>query len=355
MKKKELINLIKDKADQVEIKNLSFEILSKVESQQNQKMNEEIEPTKHALNLKGFLFPSLSTVLAVFLFFFAFGLFSTPMNVDAYSESIALSTLSSVTKIETNKALLDEGFTGILLANEDIDPAKIETEIPKLETFFTWAEQLLVSDDSLSLNLLPSTKSGYQYQLTFETNDLLDDITVYEIYFNQSIKKQQRTMTLEGLIISNDLTYDFLASVYDKKGEITVIIKDDEGYEIELMTSIRDSEKSYKFKEKYQGEIKEEVTFKWMNEGLNKEINMEFSGRAIRGNYQFRYEQAMMRVNYQINNQTSEQGEMDIEVIQNEQGNFYGITIRVTGRPEISYGNVQRGRGRPDNPGNGRN
>ncbi len=341
MKKKELINLIKDKADHVEIRNMSSEILSKVGKAQF----EEIKQPKTEFNVRKWLFPSLSAILAVFMFFFVFGLFSTPINVDAYNETIALSTLSSITMIENNPEMKSDELTGVLLSNDGTEPSEIESEIPTLESFFTWAEQLLASDASLSIRKEKSPLVDYQYQLIFETNDLLNEQIQYGVYFNESIQKRTRTFTLEGLIISNDIPYQFMATADDQKGEMTVIITNREGAEIEVTSSIKDSDQTFRYKQKFQGEIQEEVEFKWIREGLDKRIDMAFSGRATRGNYQIRLEQNMMRIEYRIENQTTEEGELDVEIIESPEGNFYGITVRVNGRPEFSYGNVNRGRG----------
>ncbi|MBN2268561.1 MAG: hypothetical protein V3569_03130 [Acholeplasmataceae bacterium] len=348
MKKKELINLIKDKADHIEIRNMSSEILSKVGKAQF----EEIKQPKIELNLKKWLFPSLSAVLAVFMFFFVFGLFSTPINVDAYNETIALSTLSSVTMIENNPEMKSNELTGVLLVDDGTEASEIESEIPTLETFFTWAEQLLASDESLSILKEKSPLADYQYQLIFETSDLLNEQLQYGVYFNESIQKRTRTFTLEGLIISNDIPYLFTATADDNKGEMTVMISDREGVEIEVTSSIKDSDQAFLYRQKFQGEIKEEVEFKWIREGLDKRIDMAFSGRTTRGNYQIRLEQNMMRIEYRIENDTTEEGELDVEIIENEEGNYYGITVRVAGRPAFTYGNVERGR---PNAGFGRN
>lgn len=352
MKNKELIKLIKEKASHIEIKNMSSEILSKVDKHAPYETIEPSKPRVFDFSLRKLLMPSLSAVLAVFVFFFVFGLFNTSVNVVAYNETIALSTLSSVTMIESKTETIDQTFTGVLLANDMMDPAKVESEIPKLETFFTWAEQLLVSDGSLLIHQEKSLLIGYQYQLTFQTNDLLDEVMDYEIYFNESVNKYKRTFILDGIIIAHEISYGFNAVANDRKGSITVTIKDDEGYEIEVTSFIKDYEQTYNYQQKYQGEIQEEVEFKWIREGSGKRIEMAFSGRSTNGNYQIRLEQHMMKIQYKIDNKTSEEGELDVEVIESEEGNFYGITVRVNGRKEFTYGNVARRRG---NPGNGRN
>jgi hypothetical protein len=254
--------------------------------------------------------------------------------------------------IETKTAVTSDTFTGILLENGPTEPSEVELEIPQLEKFFTWAEQLLVTDASLSIKKEKSLLMGYQYQLLFETTDLLDELMQYEVYFNESIHKRTRTFTLDGLIISNDVAYQFMATADDKEGEITVIITDDQGYEVEVTTSINALDQTYLYKQKYQGQLQEEVEFKWIHEGSIKRVEMNFSGRTTKGNYQISLEQYMMRIQYRIDNDTTEEGELDVELIESEEGNFYGITVRVNGRPEFTYGNVARRRG---NPGNGRN
>ena len=352
MKKKDVINLIKEKAEKIEIKDFSAEILSRVKKESYMEEIEEVKQPKLSWNLRKWLLPSLSSVLAVFMFFLVFGLFSTPVDVYAYHETVALSTLSSVSMIESKADTIDQGFTGILLANDGEDPAKVESEIPNLETFFGWAEQLLSSDESLLLKQETSDLIGYQYKLSFETHDLLDDSIEYDIYFNQQIKKYGRTFSLDGIVMTDDQSFDFYAVANDRSGDIKVTIKDQNGYEIEVNSSIKASEQVYRYQQKFQGSLEEEVEFKWINEGLSKRIEMAFSGRNTKGNYQIHLEQHMMRIQYRIDNQTSEEGELDVEIIQNQEGNFYGITVRVNGRPEFTYGNVRRPRG---NPGNGRN
>ena len=138
--------------------------------------------------------------------------------------------------------------------------------------------------------------------------------------------------------------------VDDKNGEMVVTITDDQGYEIEVTSSIKDINQAYRYKQKYQGVIQEEVEFKWISEGLTKRIEMSFSGRATKGEYQISLDQQMMRIQYRIDNQVTEEGELDVEIIESEQGNFYGITVRVNGQPPFAYGNVERPRGNPRNP-----
>ena len=352
MKKKELLQFIKEKADHIEIKDMSSEILSKVN---HNKTLEKVEPTRRSIfdfNLRKILLPALSTVLAVFMFFFVFGLFSTPINVSAYDQTIALSTLSSVTMIETQIEDLNQGYTGTFLSNGDEEPAKIEAEIDELERFFTWAEQLLMTGENLLIEKGQSSMMGYQYQMIFETTDLLDDMMEYTIHFNESINQNKKTFSLEGNIVAQDKSYEFVANANDRIGKITVTIKDDQGYEVELTSSIKDLDQPYIYRQRYQGELEEEVEFKWHHQGSNRSIEMAFSGRKIKGNYDIKLEDKMMRIQYRINQDTLEEGEIDVEVIKNEQGNFYGITIRVNGRPEFTKDNIPRHRG---NPANGRN
>jgi hypothetical protein len=322
MNKKNLITLIKNKADEKEIPNFSAQIIEKVENQ-NVFVKEEVSVVKTPHRYKP-LFASLTTVFGLLLLFLAFSVVRSN-NVDLFadsnfSDSVILSTIATVNYVEQTEVLaLDDSYT-ILLANEQTDDL-VEDQIDDVIIYASFMEVLLNNGDDYQKEMESSDVDGYKKMITYRLNNLLDEEVLYQLYYNESINLNKNTYQVEGLLTYGNRDYQInIEGSFDEK-QYTLTYQYNTQDRININYQV-------------QNQTQKLSLMMFKNNVLDQEVEIEYddyetatltymSGQT-KGTYQFAIETREnikgMRVNYIIGQ--SDSGFIDFNISDSNERNY---------------------------------
>lgn len=349
MNKKDLIALIKTKADEKEIPDFSAQIIEKIENQ-NVFVKEEIPVIKKSHRFKP-LYASLTTVFGLFLLFLAFSVVRSN-NVDLFadsnfSDSVIVSAITTVNYVEQSELLaLDDSYT-ILLAGEETDDL-VEDQIDDVVTYANIMEVLLINGDDYQKEIEASDLDGYEKMITYRLHNLLDEEMTYQLYYNEDINMNKNTYQVEGLFKYGNNDYEIsINGSFDEK-QYTLTHQQNEQDYININYQVQN------LNQKLSVMI-------YKNNILNQEIEIEYDDylsatlRYIKGTtkgvYQFEIETRDnikgMKVNYRIG--LTDEGSIDFDLSTDDQRGYI-LNIRPDSRPSFIIEKDRPGRTN-QNPG----
>ncbi len=357
MRKKELLNLIKTKAAEVEIKDLSQSILEKVRllPQEQPVIQEPIQ--RRRLSFKPIYLSALSIATAVFAFLLI------------YSPSAPLPTISDVNSVMAFSAVSASSIAEYsidLLSNEDSvslssgyfaldtsDTPLIDGELDTISTYLGMMERILNSDGNFDYTFSASGSNGYQYQLTFTTKDLMDVESTYTLMYNRVDDQENHIYTINGVLNFGDMTYMISGSsdITDPHLFQFRIAVDQNNY-IDVNYEIDDAVNRYQLSITENAVTVQAVNLEVKEMNQVRTVMMDFVQGNATGSYSFQIENVdsvrTMRIAYYIYNQISETGKIDVTVSQSGTETTYVITVTPKGRTPFV---ITPSRGRPSNAG----
>lgn len=335
MNKKNLIALIKTKADEKQIPNFSAQIIEKVENQ-NVFVKQEVSVIKKSHRLKP-LYASLTTVFGLLILFLAFSVVRTN-NVDLFadsnfSDSVLLSTVATVNYIDQTEVLALEDRYTILIADEQNDDI-VEDQIDDVITYAGFMEVLLNNGDEYQKEIEKSDIDGYKKMITYRLNNLLDEEINYQLYYNESINLNKNTYQVEGLLKYGDNDYQI-----EIEGSF-----DERQYTLTYQHSVQDYI-DINYQVENQNQKLSIMIYK--NNMLDQEIAIEYDDYETatlsymkgqtKGVYEFSIQTSDsikgMKVNYSIG--TSDSGSIDLNLSDDDQNN-YVLNIKPDNRASFS-------------------
>ncbi|TVP85881.1 MAG: hypothetical protein EA375_02705 [Acholeplasmataceae bacterium] len=353
MKRKDLIQLIQNKADDVVIKDLSKDILARHRQQPHPAA--PVMLPRPRLRMKPILsLGLLAAVITLFLVLFYPGQDTSPtfQNVD---EAIVMSAFSAVT-------LADHAFAEALSINNRLEhneaDSLVEHEIEHLLIYLELIERIFGTPaDLMRTRIEPDDTHDFSHHIRFASNSLLDEATQYDIRFNRLPDGDMPDeFTLSGELSINDRLFAIegqsrwvmdryvlhIGLIIDDDNRIDVTHQEEDGDTIENISITR------------QGNIIQSLYLKHVVDQDTREIFLHLETGLGRGTYRFTSgadnDQPLLQVHYAIlRNGDRETGNIRIELITDPGSDAaYRFAIRPQGLPEII---IERGRGRIDPPG----
>jgi hypothetical protein len=355
MNKKDLIALIKDKADEKQIPNFSAQIIEKIENQ-NVFVKEEVSVIKKSHRYRP-LYASLTTVFGLFLLFLAFSV-ARSSNVDLFSDSnfsdsVVLSAITTVNYVEQTERLTYNESYNILLADEQTDDF-IEGQIDDVITYASIMEVLLNNGDEYQKDIQTSDIDGYEKVITYRLNNLLDEEFEYQLYYNESINLNKNTYQVEGLFKYGINDYQIsIEGSFDEK-QYTLTYQQSESNYINVKYQVQDQNQKLSIRVYKNNGLDQEVEINYNN---YESATLKYINGQTKGEYQFEIETRNfvkgMKVNYSIG--LTDRGSIDLDLSEDDPRGYI-LNIKPDNRPSFIIEKDRPGQIN-ENPGhkNGRN
>ncbi|BCR36424.1 hypothetical protein [Mariniplasma anaerobium] len=322
MNKKNLITLIKTKADEKQIPNFSAQIIEKVENQ-NVFVKQEVSIIKKTNRFKP-LYASLTTVFGLLILFLAFSVVRSN-NVDLFadsnfSDSVVLSTIATVNYIEQTEVLaLDDSYT-ILLADEQTDDL-IEGQIDDVVSYAKFMEVLLNNGDDYQKEIEKSDIDGYEKMITYKLNNLSDEEMIYQLYYNEGINLNKNTYQVEGLLKYGDNDYQIaIEGSFDEK-QYTLTYQHSEQNYIDVNYQVENQNQKLSIMVYKNNVLDQEVAIEYDD---YESATLSYMKGQTKGTYQFEIETSDntkgMKVNYSIG--TSDSGSIEFGLSDDDQKGY---------------------------------
>ncbi|PKK93778.1 MAG: hypothetical protein CVV61_02905 [Tenericutes bacterium HGW-Tenericutes-6] len=339
MKKKDLIQFIKTKADEVQIKDQSNLILERIKNlPQNEK--QFMQTPKKVWQLKPILLGSLSLMTTLIMAILFASTFQprpiTPIDIEleTYEDAIVLSSVSTASLSGLLETELSLNMYAMMHESED---PMVSDEIDALSKYLDMMEKLLSSNTSNdAFTIGPSEKKEFQKRVTFKTKDLLDQELSYSLDLNTSLIDDAHFLT-EGMLMIGETSYQIkmIGLVHDESRLLYRLSKDEENY-IEVSYHITEEDMTAHV-EIYRSGIRiERILMTKEIEDSVEFISIQFQNNKEKGIYRFERDtenlKPIMRVHYIIESETTERGVIIIRINEN-QNEQYEVEITPQGRP----------------------
>lgn len=334
MKNKDIIELLKKKADEIDVPNISKSILDRVGRLPK-------TTTVKPVFRRSWFRPMLKTSFAVMVLVLAFVLFQTTPGPDALvleEETIALSSVMSASL--ANDVFADR----ISLQSEDVtDSNLIDDELEGLGDYFHLMEHLFSSDPTFEVTDAGSAVS-YQKHMRFSSLNFLDEQTDYDLYYDL-LHKNDSLIVLDGLLATPNGAYFVSARTEtgeDEQSFVYRIVLDD-GYEIESTLTETEDERLYTI-DVFEGDVSKEKFGLTIEKSERSHVFLQFLSGTQRGTYRFSLDRGnddatpTLAVNYaMIIDDRNETGRIDIRLEESMQTGTWIYDYRIKPRGEDVY------------------
>ncbi len=337
MKKKELINLIKLKAKEIEIKDFSSNLIERAKN-----LPEPIlQKKKNPFFIKK---PAFAMSFVTFAAVIIFTLMLSPGQKSfAMIDDIDLVfTNSSITSISLLSASLDTELNNesYQLSSVAINHNYQADEHLDQMLHYLGATEAILNDVEL---IKAKNINGYQFYIEFRVKDLLNEETKLQIYYNQTEVKKNSEYSYEGYIEIDDQTFDFQANIVLGKTNLFEFKIDHDSTESIIIRYRENQNESIYQIERYKQNIStQKVEMRQTTINEEKQIMINFIEGSTKGTYAFSKQvinnQPSIRVNYLIRGQNNESGEI---IITPSSSSEVHITITPRGQAPIV---IERGR-----------
>ncbi|MFU8792848.1 MAG: hypothetical protein ACNA7K_02385 [Acholeplasmataceae bacterium] len=328
MKNKALKQFIKDKANDVTIKDFSLEIIEKAKMQVNEPS--VIEKQSFRLRLKPIFALSLALVTTfVLAFLWTPSLSDDPFVIEAYDQAMMVSSVSMIYAydIEVNQQVS-------LLQSISLDSTYlIEDQLEGLNTYFPLIEQFFESNANFDKEVLSVEGTNYLYHLKFSSKTSSNVFIDYELKLLDTVIKLGENIIIEGYISFSDDTYPIIIEFNQNQPEhflMTSLLEDEQT--IEILYEKSNNEASYRLQLLDRDTVIKSLMLK--KDALNQVIDLNFEKGTMNGTYRFRQtEDKVLGVSYAIVKENiSETGRINISITPRENmPTLYEIDVRPQG------------------------
>jgi hypothetical protein len=353
MKNKEIIQMIKNKAQEKEVPNVLNELKEKLNTEVVNQPEFDFESTKPRFNLKA-LYASLTFVLALSIVLVISLLYQSPsinlLEDSDFGDQVMLSAISTTEIIGSNETLSLE--TSFVLVDDNPEDDYVENQIDDVLKYSEMIETVLMNQEAFNKTYLKSDKEQYEYMMRFSFYDLNADQITYTLYYNQIIDHENQTYVLETELVTQNETY--LLNIEGELDAQAFVMTYHINQQEQITTTYQMGEMMNEFivRRLNQNEIIQESMITYSNKA---QVNLSFTRGQAKGNYEFTLDQTLpnqkgMNIRYQIN--SIDEGSILIKVDEENREQFI-IEIRPDHRPpsvierERPYGPPKR-----DEPGN---
>jgi hypothetical protein len=319
MKKKELIQHIKNKAEAIELPDFSASI---IERAKHLPKKEIILRTRAQFKLKPYYLATLGVMLSVVMII----LFTpdqpiSPVDpsLENMEEVIAFSTLTSVSLIQTLDQDLSSETDAVQLSHGNPPtPRRIENQIPDITKYLDMMEKLFGSNPGFNLVLEDGIHQNYQQRMRFKTKDLLDEEVEYAIDFNQT-NIGVHGFLIEGVVIIGEYLYPIYAEGSSNDvNTLSLEIEQESGSRITIIYTKNLEVHSFEIMMYQNNVLTQEVYFTYQELGEDKHATLDFVQGETIGSYTFQLDIEdnikFIRITYDLDSDDPESGEIMIRI-----------------------------------------
>ena len=332
MKNKDVIKMIKQKADEKQIIDVSMLIKEKLHI--SQQVDEKPVTEKKRFNLKA-LYVSFSLVLTASLVI-VLTLLSGGNAIDlfddsTFSDQVILSAISTVELVDIDTELNTSDYSVMLLALED-ESDYVENQIDEVLKYTEFMETFLNNPDQYQKEIKEVSYLGYKKMLSYEFSDMMGEKNLYEFYYHQEINKKTNAYQIKGLLVTDQANYELTVDGIVDDESFTITYQIDDTQKIHASYQKMDQEHQLILKRYQQDDIINESKISFNNK---EEATLTFIKGEAKGIYRFQMDETLpngkqMRINYKIDD--IDEGEIDL-TIEDNTNHQYIINIRPEGRP----------------------
>lgn len=330
MKKDELINLIKSKAQEVEIKDLTSNILERINDIHYE---EEVKPLPK-FNFRPRLVFSAS-LLSLFVVFI-FSLFIYPEmthenlapQFDDMENVLIFSSISTTTLLDTSNTS-DLSTYVYDLNGRNNNENQIDEELTELTQYFGVMEKLFASKNNFELKV-GGSKAGFGESMKFKTKDFLDEESQYEMNLNQNYDETTKQYNIDGELITGSFKYQVQGRSLDKRLETRTSI-DDQNY-MDMHYEQINEKHHFDLLKIEDGILTEDVTL--IIEEIDDKRVVELYINKDQGILSYTFEMSIesnnrvLKVNYLLGDESLESGELLIRIRKNQGENIYSVLVK---------------------------
>jgi hypothetical protein len=231
----------------------------------------------------------------------------------------AVSSISLMSNIEINEPLSQR----TLLTTYSPSPV-----IEQLMPYLTAIEQLLSSDQGLNITTGESEMLEYSLFMTFETKDLLGNVTQYVMHYNMILideDEDEVEYDLEGILIFGSSTYNVIGKkeIEDNEEKLSFkAFKDSRNY-VESLYEIENDKQKFEFKVVQNNITISESKFEIEYDDDEIQVQLEFEEGLNEGEFEFEYfeEEGINLIRIEFDTRidgTRTSGEMTVQLIIDE-------------------------------------
>lgn len=326
MKDKKIIKIIKQKADDKNIPDVSMMIKEKIN------ILNQTEQVKQRFNFKA-IYASFAFVLtaSIIVMMSLFSRTSTDLFDDnTFSDQVVLSLMSTVDRVEMDSNL--SFSSSVQLLSTDSSDDYIEDQIDEVLKYTEFMETYLNNTDAYDSEIKRANYLGFNKLITYYFKDMSEGVHQIDFYYRQNINQKESSYQIEGLFIKNEQAYDVvIEGILDASDfSITYHINDMEKI-ISQFKKIGEQQE-ITLKRYQQDTVIEESMIAFNN---REKVTLTFVQGKAKGIYEFTMDQLpdqakMMRVQYQIG--ASDDGVIEIRINQDELRQYI-LDIIPNGRP----------------------
>jgi hypothetical protein len=206
------------------------------------------------------------------------------------------------------------------VTTEPSTPVVVDQVTPYVEL----VEQLLGSNNGLTVTTLASDNPLYETMMTFETTGLLGEQQSYVIYYNMTLEEEEddeSEFILEGIMIKDTVEYQLIGEreVEDDEEKVEFKAMLDEYNYVESEYKVESEETELEMVVVENGNVVSETKIKIETEDNETKIELEFLTGVNTGTYQFKYEtedgQPILKVEFDVTTDgIQEQGQMTLSI-----------------------------------------
>jgi hypothetical protein len=206
------------------------------------------------------------------------------------------------------------------VTTEPSTPVVVDQVTPYVEL----VEQLLGSNNGLTVTTLASDNPLYETMMTFETTGLLGEQQSYVIYYNMTLEEEEddeSEFILEGIMIKDTVEYQLIGEreVEDDEEKVEFKAMLDEYNYVESEYKVESEEIELEMIVVENGNVISETKIEIDTEDNETKIELEFLTGANTGTYQFKYEtedgQPILKVEFDVTTDgVQEQGQMTLSI-----------------------------------------
>lgn len=355
MTNKELKAYLKQKANEVEIKDFQTSILERVKMLQNDSV-EVIEKPRRIFRLKP-LTTSLLAVMATFIFVLLL-VDQTGINpvinepvLENMENVVALSSIQATSLIEVMEQDLSISNQSLLRMGGPLRDQQIKNEIEDLRRYLDTIEKLYASNEDFDLTDEEENSSSYLRHMRFKARDLVNQETMYELKYNQNINKETNVYNVTGEVVVGSKSYLMTAQGIKGQKQIQLTVTNENDFMVVLDYEEIEGIHHYTVELINHDETLEIVTISLEKKGEKKIATLSFIEGTSTGIYVFEIIEEdfkkVIQITYTLDfSGDIEQGIITIRILSLPNANMYSIQVKPEGRQGFS---ITQGRRTPNN------
>ncbi|MBE0701133.1 MAG: hypothetical protein IH571_05555 [Acholeplasmataceae bacterium] len=353
MKNKEIIQIIKEKANEVQIRDMSNEILEKVGRFSHQQ--EVIIKPQRAFRLRPVF--SLGLVLLVMVTTLILtNPFEKPTPFEEREEVLSQSIIAAVSYASF------EASDDLAAGDIDLDTPSyfIDDELDEISRYIQMMERMLSNDQSGHFEELVSDRASFEKMIRLNVQSIIDEEKTLVLYYNLTITSRNKDdFHMTGVLVDDSHEYDVHVTSNYTQGSyhlvFHVVLREDLSIQIRYNQEAPDQ--NYEIYRIESDVEHTELSFSLSRINNQMEVFAQLLGTHMRGSYRFALTEdeagKKIDVHYAIIRQTTtETGRIVVivDVDPDSAQTIYNMTINPRGANPY-----ETNKERPNHPGRGSN